>query len=119
MSRAELAMTFAVGTVERAKEAFELTIDEIAGAVGASRRTVSRWLERASAPSATHRRNLERLNQLQFLLDTSFRDRAAAQAWLHRPLPALKGRTPLYALSEGEIDAVVSALATLAAGAHR
>jgi ParB-like chromosome segregation protein Spo0J len=119
MSRAELAMAFAVGTVERVQEAFELTLDEIAGAVGASRRTVSRWLERASVPSSTHRRNLERLNQLQYLLETSFRNRQAAQAWLHRSLPALKGSTPLYALSEGEMDAVVGVLATLAAGAHR
>ena len=119
MSRAELAMTFAASTVGWAKERLELTTGEIGSALGANARTIKRWQECLSVPSSTHRRQLERLNQLKYLLETSFRSPEAAQQWTHRPLPSLKGTTPLFAITEGELDEVISVLATLATGAHR
>lgn len=108
MSRITFAMEFAGSTVEWAQSGLELAIEEIAQTVGADRKTVGRWRAKQSAPTAEHRRHLERLNQLRHLLETSFRSKDAQQRWLHTPLAALDGRTPLFAL-----------LGTLAAGAHR
>jgi uncharacterized protein (DUF2384 family) len=119
MSRSDLALHFAASTVGWAEQELELTAGEIGRALGATRRTVQRWRERASVPSATHRQRLERLNQLRFLLETSFRDPGAAGQWMHTPVPALKGRTPLFAVTQGDLDAVIGVLAGLTAGAHR
>ena len=119
MARAELAMSFAETTVEWAQEKLELTDEEVGQAVGVSRKTVQRWKDRESAPSPQHRKHLEQLNQLRYLLETSFRNIDAAQRWMHAPLAALRGRTPHFALVEGDVEALVKILATLAAGAHR
>jgi uncharacterized protein (DUF2384 family) len=112
MSRAQLAMSFAETTIEWAQEKLELTDEEVGQAVGVSRKTVQRWKER-------ERKHLEQLNQLRYLLQTSFRNMDAAQRWMHSPLPALQGRTPHFALVEGDVEALVKILGTLAAGAHR
>ncbi|HET7585105.1 MAG TPA: antitoxin Xre/MbcA/ParS toxin-binding domain-containing protein [Gemmatimonadaceae bacterium] len=119
MSRAALAIEYAEKTVEWAREELELTSEEIATVVGADRKTIARWRDGRSAPSAEHRRHLERLNQLRFLLESSFRSPDAAQRWLQSPAPVLKGKTPLFALTEGDLDSVLKLLGTLAAGGHR
>lgn len=119
MPRAELAGAYAGKTVEWAREELELTAQEIAQAVGADRKTVARWRDGESTPSPEHRRHLERLNQLRHLLTTSFRSMEVAQRWLHSPAPGLQGRTPIFALTQGELDEVIGLLGTLAAGGFR
>jgi uncharacterized protein (DUF2384 family) len=109
-------MAYAEATLAWAAEALELTDPEIGHAVKASRKTVQRWREQQSSPSEHHRRGLEKLNQLRYLLEAEFAP-AAAQQWMHTPLPALHGRTPLAVLADGEIDRVLQILGTLAAGA--
>ena len=118
MARARLAIEYAENTVEWAQETLELSTGEIGQAVGANRRTVQRWREGRSAPSPQHRKHLEAFNQLRYLLETGFRNAEAAERWMHSPLPALKGRTPLFTITEGELDLVITILAGLAAGAH-
>src|SRR5688500_11080265 len=95
VARTESAMAFAESTVAWAHDELELTIAEVAQTVGASRKTVARWLECESVPSREHRRKLERLNQLKHLLETTFRSPDAVQSWMHRPAAGLKGKTPL------------------------
>ncbi|MGH7650546.1 MAG: antitoxin Xre/MbcA/ParS toxin-binding domain-containing protein [Gemmatimonadaceae bacterium] len=119
MARAELAIAFAGKTVEWAQDKLELTVDEIAQTVGANRKTVARWREGESVPSPDHRRHLERLNQLRHLLEKSFRSVTSMQAWLQRPSPGLKGKTPLFTLTEGDLDNVLKLLGSLEAGAFR
>ena len=111
-------MAFAEKTVEWATEELELTLEEVGQALGVNRRTIGRWRERLSEPSPEHRKNLERISQLRYFLSTSFRDPEAAQAWMQTPLAALQGRTPHFAICEGDLDRVVRLLGTLASGAH-
>jgi len=117
--RAQLEMAYAEVTVEWARQALELTDPEIAQTLGVDRKTVQRWREHQSVPSITHRRRMEKLNQLRHLLETSFRTPEAGERWLHTPSPGLQGRTPLAVLTEGDVDAVLQLLGTLAAGAFR
>lgn len=119
MARVESAIAFAEETVAWAHDDLELTIAEVAQIVGANRKTVARWLESEAAPSREHRLKLERLNELRYLLGTMFRSTDAIQSWMHRPAAGLKGRTPLFALTEGGLDDVLRMLESLAAGAFR
>lgn len=119
MSRTRFATAFAEKTIEWAEEELELTREEIGQVVGANRKTIQRWVEGDSVPSPEHRRYLERLNQLRYLLETSFRSMEAGQRWLQTPAAGLRGRTPFFVLTEGDIDSVIKLLGTLAAGAHR
>jgi transcriptional regulator with XRE-family HTH domain len=119
MGRTALAIAFAEKTVEWAQAELELTLEEVAQALGANRKTIARWRGGQSAPSPEHRRLLERLNQLRYLLETSFRSPEAAQRWMHTPAAGLAGRTPLFALTEGNLDEVTKLLGTLAAGGFR
>ncbi len=118
LGRARLAIEYAEDTIEWAQQALELSTGEIGQVVGATRRTVQRWREGRSAPSPRHRKHLEAINQLRYLLETGFRNADAAERWMHSPLPALKGRTPLFTITEGELDLVITILAGLASGAH-
>jgi len=119
MSRTDLAIAFAGKTVEWAQTELELTAQEVAQAIGANRKTVARWREGQSAPSPEHRRHLERLNQLRYLLETSFRSPEARRRWLHTPAPGLGGRIPYLVITEGDLDRILNLLSTLEAGAFR
>ena len=118
-TRASLETEYAEATLAWVREALELTDTELGAALGVDRKTVRRWRDRRSAPSATHRRRMEKLNQLRYLVETSFRTPEAGQRWFHAPAPGLKGRTPLAVLTDGDLDAVVQLLGTMAAGAFR
>jgi uncharacterized protein (DUF2384 family) len=43
-------------------------------------------------------------------------DRERMQAWLHEPVPAFRGRTPLRLIAGGEAAKVVTLLANIDAG---
>ncbi len=117
VDRAELESEYAATTVAWAEDALELTDAEIGGALGAGRQTVRRWRSRTAVPSDSHRRALEKVNQLRHLLATEFDTAAAALRWMHTPLAGFGGRTPLALVTAGEIDRVLAALGTTAAGA--
>lgn len=117
-SRALFASTHAQNTVEWATTALELGIDEVAAAVGASRRTVHRWQGAEAPPSPDHRKKLEELQQLKHLLGEVFRTPDTALEWFHTPVPALGGRTPHFALMEGGAGPLVGLLASIRTGAH-
>lgn len=118
-SRASLEMEYATATLAWARETLELTDPEIGRALGVDRKTVQRWREQQSAPSVTHRREMEKLHQLRHFLETGFRTPDASERWLHAPSPGLSGRTPLGVLGSGDLDTVLQLLGTLAAGAFR
>jgi DNA-binding XRE family transcriptional regulator len=117
--RAGLEIEFAYEMIGWARQELELTQPELGQIVGADRKTIQRWSKRGSAPLAEHRRQLERLSQLRYLLGTVFRTPEVCRRWLHSPLPALKGRTPISVLIDGDLDGVLRILGTLASGAFR
>lgn len=113
-----LELTAAGTTIDWASEELDLNYSEIGGLIGVDRRTVYRWRHHESLPSPTHRMRLESLRELRFLLDKVFEDAEGALAWLHRPVPALRGRTPIARLREGRMDEVLGVLAGLESGAY-
>ena len=105
----------ALGWVERE---LELTDPEIGQTLGVDRKTIYRWRKRESAPAPEQRKRMEKLTQLKWFLENAFRTPAIGKRWLHQAVPALKGRTPISVLTEGDIDSVLGILATHTAGAH-
>lgn len=113
-----LELTAASTTIDWASEELDLNYSEIGDVIGVDRRTIYRWRSRESLPSPEHRRRLESVRELRFLLGKVFEDLDGALEWLHRPVPMLRGRTPISRLREGRIDEVVGVLAGLESGAH-
>ena len=115
--RALLQAQLAAGVVAWAREVLELTYPEIGSALAVNRRTVMRWAQSEHAPSLEHLSKLEELSELRHLLETVFPDPEACLEWLHSPVPALRGRTPISFIREGELEEVVGVLAGVEAGA--
>jgi uncharacterized protein (DUF2384 family) len=118
MTRAELEMEFAGAALGWVERELELTDLEIGQALGVDRKTIYRWRRRESAPAPEQRKRLEKLTQLKWFLENAFRTPALGKRWLHQPVPALRGRTPISVLAEGDVDGVLGLLATHASGAH-
>lgn len=115
-------------TIDREVRAANQTLDwvhdklgldwtEVAGAVGADRRTIYRWRRGRSGPSAEHRERIEDLRELRFLLETVLPDWDARLEWLYASVPQLRGRTPISLIRLGRLDAVIGVLAGLESGA--
>lgn len=118
MTRTDLEMEFAGAALGWAERELELSDPEIGQALGVDRKTIYRWRRRESAPAPEQRKRMEKLTQLKWFLENAFRTPETGKRWLHQAVPALKGRTPLSVLTEGDIDAVLGVLATHTAGAH-
>ncbi len=115
--RALLQAQLAASVVAWAREILELTYPEIGSALDVNRRTVMRWAHSEHTPSLEHLAKLEELSELRHLLQAVFADADAASEWLHTPLPALRGRTPMALIRLGDLRQVVGVLAGLEAGA--
>jgi uncharacterized protein (DUF2384 family) len=111
-------MEFAGAALKWAERELEMTDPEIGQALGVDRKTIHRWRKRESAPAPEHRKRMEKLTQLKWFLENSFRTIGQGKRWLHQPVPALRGRTPISVLIEGDIDAVLGVLGTHTSGAH-
>lgn len=116
--RARAEVKYVRRAVEWAARALELSDVEVGSALGASPRSVARWRVASHRPSDRHLRAAERLLQLAQAVDSVFqKDMDRLHDWLHEPLPALRGRTPLRAIIDGKIDEVLTILANLDSGA--
>lgn len=111
-------MEFAEAALRWAERVLELTDPELGQALGVDRKTIYRWRRRESAPAPAQRKRMEKLTQLKWLLENAFRAPDLGKRWLHQSVAALKGRTPISLLTDGDIDTVLSVLATHASGAH-
>ena len=116
-TRDQMEMRFAAQVIEWARKELELSYHEIGQMVNASGRTVMRWAGSETPPSRENRDRLTRVSEVRHLLESVFREPNAAVEWLHGPVPALRGRTPLSLLLRGELDEVVGVLANLESGA--
>ena len=115
--RALLQAQLAASVVAWAREILELTYPEIGDALDVNRRTVMRWAHSEHTPSLEHLAKLEHLSELRHLLDTVFSNSEACMRWLHTPVPALRGRTPMAFIRSGDVKQVIGLLAGLEAGA--
>ena len=93
MTRTELEMEFAGAALGWVERELEMTDPEIGQTLGVDRKTIYRWRKRESAPAPEQRRRMEKLTQLKWFLENSFRTATQGKRWLHQPVPALQGRT--------------------------
>jgi hypothetical protein len=104
--------------VSWAEREIELSDEELAGALGGvSTRTVARWREEQQRPQPSAVIAAETILVLAKALDAVFgNDKDKMQAWLHEPLHAFRGRTPLRMIVQGDSAKVVTLLANIDAG---
>jgi uncharacterized protein (DUF2384 family) len=103
-------------TVQRLEEDLGLTTGELAGALGATPRTLERWRAGATHPQREARRRLAALLNLDEHLWDTFTDWEVAREWLRAPNPYLGDLTPAGALRAGRADRVEAALEALDSG---
>lgn len=118
MTRTELEMEFAGTTLGWVERELELSDPEIGQALGVDRKTISRWRKRESVPAPEHRKRMEKLSQLKWLLENAFQTPTVGKRWLHQAVPALRGRTPISLLMDGDLDSVIGVLTTHMSGAY-
>ena len=94
----------------------QISHTELAQALGASDRTVTRWLADETYPQHGSRAKLDELALLVQRLDETFKTPQGAATWLHARSGYFGGLRPLDALLQGRIDAVDAALEALDAG---
>lgn len=102
--------------VEMLEGGLGLRKGELAGAVGASARTVERWRTGQTYPQHEARQRLAELVAVEGHLGETFDDRDARRAWLRSGNPYLGGLTPLEVLRAGRPDRVQAALEALDSG---
>lgn len=104
---------------ERLEEAFDkskLEPGEVGRVVGASSRTVSRWLKDQAQPRSQARERLLELLAVVDRLAGTLRPEAAHD-WLFSPNPSLDHRKPADLLKEGSYREVLGAVDALGEGA--
>jgi len=114
-ARSKLEMTpgHAVETVEGG---LGLGRGELAGALGASARTVERWRSGQTYPQHEARERLAELVAVEAHLVETFDDPESRRAWLRSGNPYLGGLTPLEVVRAGRADRVEAALEALDSG---
>jgi uncharacterized protein (DUF2384 family) len=115
---AERIRDHALGTVEWAREQFDLTYDEVGEALGVSDRTLLRWRTLDHMPRRRTLARIEQLQELKHLLETVFPTTEMAQQWMTEPNPELRGKTPLAYVRAGRAPKVVEMLASFEAGVY-
>jgi putative toxin-antitoxin system antitoxin component (TIGR02293 family) len=118
MTPLELAKKAAAETITWAHDRLALGYTDLGRALDANERTVRRWQGREVAPRGAHRERLERLGELRHLLREVFESGQEADEWLHSPVRTFRGRTPISMIRQGNLNAVVEALATIESGAY-
>jgi hypothetical protein len=101
-----------------AQDKIELTDEEVAGALGGvSTRTVARWRDKQQRPQPGAVIAAETMLRLATALDAVFGgDKVRMQEWLHEPVKAFRGQTPLRMITGGNAERVVTLLANIDAG---
>ena len=116
--RARVEATAAALVVEWGRSVLQLSADEVARILEVSDRTVKRWLQHQSGPAPEQRARLRKLHNLRYLTESVFASPGAARKWFHTPVRALRGHSPVDAMTEGRIDDVLGLLAGLESGSH-
>lgn len=105
-------------TIDFLRETIGLTEEDIAIAVGVSRRTIRRWSTEVVSPQPVHAARLDDLRSIvQFLADID--DDFSIRPWLCRRNAKLDWERPLTRLSRDGFDAVLAAAQAFASADQR
>lgn len=113
----EIGLDETQNTFEIFREEYAWNNADLADALEVSRRSIQRYSNGDSNPTRKVMEKIADLRDLSILLDEVFEDREGAVRWLHRSVPMLKGRRPVDLIRRGELDQVISTLASLYSGA--
>lgn len=102
--------------IEQISQNLGLSLQEIAGALTASPKTVQRWKAGETYPQHEARERLALLLDLNHRLRETFDTPQAVQAWTHADNRYLGGLTPADAIRAGRVDRVEAALEALDSG---
>lgn len=105
-------------TIENAHEAFGLNYSQVASMLGVDRRTVLRYRKTKNIPSERVRAQMEKVREIEHLLEEVFNGEILQLKWLYSSVPLLRGRRPVDLLRNGKLDEVLSVLAGLYSGAQ-
>ncbi len=89
--------------------------NDVAGVLGATQRSVSRWATTKTQPRRQAEDRLLELKAVVDLLRTVLRDEPA-RLWLRSPNPGLDWRKPLEVIADGDYRRVVAVILALAEG---
>ena len=98
------------------EEGIGLSEDELAQALGTSRRTLQRWRTGTAYPQQAMRQRLAELLQLYERIRETFEGPDAPRVWFHSPSRYMGGVTPAEAVRVGRLDRAVAALEALDSG---
>jgi transcriptional regulator with XRE-family HTH domain len=101
--------------LSRVERDLDLTVAELAGALGVSQRTVGRWRTGPTLPQRAARARLAELAALNRRLHDTFEDEAVS-VWLRAPNRHLGHNTPADLLRLGRLDRVDAALEVVDSG---
>jgi transcriptional regulator with XRE-family HTH domain len=99
------------------EEGIGLSEDELAQALGTSRRTLHRWRIGAAYPQQAMRQRLGALLDLMERVQETFVGTDAPRRWFHNPSRYMGGFTPAEAIRVGRLDRVQADLEALHSGA--
>ncbi len=102
--------------VERLERDLGLQMDELAGALDVSARSVERWRTGATYPQRDARERFAILLRLDSRLQDTFESRDAIKLWMHSESRYLRGLKPIEAAKVGRFDVIEAALDALDAG---
>lgn len=112
-----MAPTLALSaTLNHIMETLGITRQELARAVGASDKTVARWLANETYPQHGAREKLAQLEALTDLLAESWVDTESLQVWFHGENRYLGGLRPVDAVISGRIDRAEAAIEIILSG---
>ena len=104
--------------IERLHGEFGFRYAELAQALNTTEPTLHRWRRGTGGePTPVYLKRLEAFEAFLEELDALFAKRRTALAWLDKPLPVLKQRTPRQMIIDGHVDRVTGVLYALNAGA--
>lgn len=98
------------------EEGMGLSEEDLAQALGTSRRTLQRWRMGTAYPQQSARQRLGELLHLYERVRDTFEGPDAPRRWFHNPSRYMGGVTPAEAVRVGRLDRVTAALEALDSG---
>jgi transcriptional regulator with XRE-family HTH domain len=114
-----MARALALGeSLRHIMDTLGLTPRELARTVGASDKTVARWLADETYPQHSSREKLDELERLTDRLLDAFDGPESIALWIRNPTRSLALLRPIDALVAGQVDRVDGALETILSGIY-
>ena len=107
-----------VGVIYRwAIETLGINNTDLAQAMKVSPETISRWLRGNTMPYPKNIQKINTLGDFQYICGKVFVTPEDTERWMRERVPALNGQTPMFYFLYGDLEGLISVLATIESGA--